>query len=84
MYRTFSRTARIINNPGLALLFAPFVIAMIAGAIVGMIVWWQYKLLWFVLAVLPYRLIRKIRQSIHDRRIARAEDRMAEYIDSKS
>lgn len=71
--------------PGWILLIAlPIVLAGIAGAIAGYIIMWLSKALWFVLAVLPYRLIRKIKQTIHDRRVARAEDRMAEYIDSKS
>lgn len=61
----------------------PFIAAYFIGAALGMLVWWIIKLVWFVFAVMPWRIIVMIKNGIHNKRIARAETRMEQYVDDQ-
>lgn len=80
---SFRQFTRICNNP---ILFLIFILPLIGGYIIyltGWLLWLVLKGLWFVLAVLPYRLIMHGRENISKNKLARAEDRMSEYADGR-
>jgi hypothetical protein len=70
-------------HPAIALIIGVY---WLAGWIIALTVWliWSLlKLLWIGLVIMPYRGIVAGRNAIHERRIARAETRMRDYVDGR-
>ncbi len=64
----------------LALFAAPFIV--IAAA--GLLVWQLFLGLWFVLAVVPYRVVGGTREGIRNNRLDRVERMLEQYQATKT
>jgi hypothetical protein len=83
MWRSFYRTRSVVRNPLLFLVVGVFVAAWYVGAAAGLLVWLVLKGIWFVLVVLPARIIVNRREAVRVNQLGRAKDRMQEYMDGR-
>jgi hypothetical protein len=59
-----------------------FALILAAYILVGVfwLLWQLLRLLWFILAVVPFRVIAGIRDGRYNNSVGRAEDRMQQYL----